>query len=152
MSTEPTTAAIPIACDMTDAPDTAEERMTEWGRLFAAAYIGRERTGDGIRFRFHADDGIEAWVRDLAVRDKACCPFLDITVTTPDDQVWWDATVMAGVDNEIARTVLDDLFTMPDTVADGVAGMTDRLAARGLVTTTNASGTVMQVHHAQEDA
>jgi len=40
---------IDIACDMTGAPDTPEERMAEYGRLLAAAYAGRERTGDGIR-------------------------------------------------------------------------------------------------------
>jgi hypothetical protein len=63
MTTEPAT---PIACDMTDAPDTAEERMAEYGRLFARSLTGRERTAGGIRFRFRAEDGVEAWVRDPA--------------------------------------------------------------------------------------
>jgi hypothetical protein len=152
MNTEPTTAPIPIACDMTDAPDTVEERMAEWVRLFAAAYLGRERANAGIRFRFRADDGIEAWVRDLAAREMACCPFLDLAVTTPEDQVWWDCTVVAGVDDEMTRAILDDLYTMPDTVTDGLAGIEERLSARGLAVTTNTSGIVMQIHHAGNGA
>jgi hypothetical protein len=151
MTTQPTTAPIPIVCDMTGAPDTAEERMAEWGRLFAAAYVGRERVAEGIQFRFRADDGIEAWVRDLAMRDKACCPFLDFTVTTPGDQVWWDCTVAAGVDDQIARSMLDDLYTMPDTVTDGVAGMEERYAAQGFTMTTKATGTILELQQAQKD-
>jgi hypothetical protein len=137
---------------MTDAPDTAEERMAEYGRLFAAAYTGRERTGEGIRWRFRADEGIEAWVRDLAARDEACCPFLAINVTVADGGVRWDAGLADGVDDDIARTVLDDFYHLPDTIGDGLAGMEGRLNERGLAVSTNASGTVMQVQHAPSDA
>src|SRR5215217_5034839 len=63
----------PIACDMTDAPDTPEERIAEYDRLFSRTFVGRERTPAGIRFRLRADDGVEAWVRDLAAREQACC-------------------------------------------------------------------------------
>src|SRR6266508_5993008 len=95
----------PIVCDMTSAPDTGPERMMEYQRLFTQALIGRERTADGIRFRLRAADGIEAWVRDLAAREKACCPFFDYSITTDGDEVRWDATV---IDNDIARTILDE--------------------------------------------
>jgi hypothetical protein len=149
MTTNPTT---PIVCDMTGAPDTAEERMVEYGRLFSQALTGRERTGDGIRFRFRADDGVEAWVRDLAAREKACCPFFEFTISTTGHEVWWDADIAdTGIETDIARTILDDFYSAPDTVADGVAGMKDRLSEQGLAVTTNASGTVMRVDRATAD-
>ena len=124
MSTDPSTATTPIVCDMTGAPDTGEERMAEWGRLLAAAYVGRERTDRGVRWRLRADDGIEAWVRDLAAREKACCPFLDYTVTTARGEVRWDMTLAAGtvVDDTMHRMLMDELYAMPDTIGDGVAG------------------------------
>jgi hypothetical protein len=154
MTSELTAAArTPIACDMTDAPDTAEERMAEYGRLFAQALTGRERTDEGVRLRFRADDGVEAWVRDLAAREKACCPFFDFAVSTTGGEVWWDVSVVDGVvDDDMARTIVDEFYKAPDTVADGVAGMVDRLGQRGLVVVTNTSGTLMQVHHAGADA
>jgi hypothetical protein len=116
-----------IFCDMTDAPDTPEERLAEYRRLFAAdgPLDGRERTDGGIRFRFRADkadkadkadEGVEAWVRDLAAREKACCGFYSFTVEVQGDEVWWDAWV---VDDDLARQVLDEMFALPDTLAAG---------------------------------
>jgi hypothetical protein len=150
MNTEPSAAATPIVCDMTDAPDTAEERTAEWGRLLAAAYTGRERTDGGVRLRLRADGGIEAWVRDLAVRDKACCPFLDFTVTTATGEVRWDVTLAAGtvMDDDMARTIMDGFYNLPDTVGGGVTAMVDRLNQQGLTVSQNASGTVLEVQHA----
>jgi hypothetical protein len=129
-----------IACDMTGAPDTAEERMAEYGRLIAAAYSGRERTGDGIRLRFRARDGVEAWIRDLSAREKACCPFFDFTVTVADGEVRWDATV---VDDDIARAILDEFYRLPETAGAGLPGLEDRLTDRGLAITRD--GAVMTV-------
>jgi hypothetical protein len=131
---------IDIACDMTGAPDTPEERMAEYGRLLAAAYAGRERTGDGIRLRLRATDGIEAWVRDLAAREKACCPFFDFAVTVAGGEVRWDATV---VDDDIARAILDEFYRLPETAGAGLPGLEDRLADRGLAVTRD--GAVMTV-------
>jgi hypothetical protein len=142
----PTTT--PIVCDMTSAPDTGPERMMEYQRLFTQALIGRERTADGIRFRLRAADGIEAWVRDLAAREKACCPFFDYSITTDGDEVRWDATV---IDNDIARTILDEFYDLPDTVNDGVDGLENRLTERGLHITANPTGTVKEVRHAAAD-
>lgn len=141
---QPTTTT-PIVCDMTSAPDTGPERMAEYGRLFTRALVGRERTAEGIRFRLRADDGIEAWVRDLAAREKACCPFFDYHITTDGDEVRWDATV---IDDDIARAILDEFYHLPDTVADGVDGLADRLSQRGLQIIANSAGTVTQVRHA----
>ena len=82
---QPTTTT-PIVCDMTTATDNGPERLLEYERLFAQALVGRERTAEGIRFRLRADDGVEAWVRDLAAREKACCAFFDFRITTDDER------------------------------------------------------------------
>jgi hypothetical protein len=144
-TTTPTTTT-PIVCDMTSAPDTAPERMMEYRRLFAQAFVGRERTAGGIRLRLRADEGIEAWVRDLAAREKACCPFFDFHVSTGGGEVHWDATV---IDDDIARTILEELYLLPETAADGVEGLENRLGERGLRIAANPTGTVRQVRHAR---
>jgi hypothetical protein len=123
------TPAIPIVCDMTDAPDTASERIAEYSRLFERALSGRERMADGIRFRFHAAPGIEAWVRDLAAREKACCAFYDFAITVTDDQVLWDATV---VDDDIARALLEEFYGLPDRIEQGTGALLDRFTGLGL--------------------
>lgn len=130
-----------IACDMTGAPDTPHERLAEYGRLFAAALVGRERTAEGIRFRLRAGDGVEAWVRDLAAREKACCPFFDFAVSTVDGEVRWDATVVV---DGTARAILDEFYRLPQTAADGVEALSGRLGARGFEVTANDGGTVTE--------
>ncbi len=135
----------PIVCDMTTAPDTGPERLKEYQRLFTQALIGRERTAEGIRFRLRADDGIEAWIGDLAAREKACCPFFDYSITTDGDEVHWDATV---IDDDTARAILDEFYNLPDTVSDGVEGLENRLTERGLQITANPAGTVTELHRA----
>jgi hypothetical protein len=141
-----------IACDMTGAPDTAEERMAEYDRLFTRALVGRERTDSGIRLRFRADEDIEPWVRDLTAREKACCPFYDFAVTTTGGQVWWEISVLAGVtdDPDTERVLLDTYYHAPDYAADGVAGMTRWLAGNGFAVTTQ--GAVMRMDRSATDA
>lgn len=134
-------AATPIVCDLTDAPDTDAERMAEYQRLFTQALIGRERTAEGIRFRFRAEPGIEAWVADLVAREKACCAFFASAVTTEGDEVIWDAAVP---DNDLARAVLDEFYALPDVLADSLGGLRERLADRGVALTSNGT-----VHHFQ---
>ena len=138
---KPTTTT-PIVCDMTSAPDTGPERLLEYGRLFGQALVGRERTAYGIRFRLRADDGIEAWVRDLAAREKACCSFFDFDIRTRGDEVLWDATV---VDDDIARDILDEFYALPDTAADGLEAVESRLTDRGLRFIPNPGATVTEV-------
>ena len=135
-----------IACDMTEAPDTAEERIAEYDRLFTRALAGRDRTGSGVRLRFRAEDGIEAWVRDLAAREKACCPFYDFDVSTADGEVSWDIGLIGGVtdDPHTARTLLDTYYHAPDYAAEGIPGMTKWLAGNGFAVTTTDSGLLMQ--------
>jgi hypothetical protein len=135
----------PIVCDMSGAPDTAEERMAEWARLFAAAYVGRERTAGGVRWRLRAGDGIEEWVRDLAVREKACCPFLDLTVTTIGGEVRWDISFAPGavVDEDMTRTIMDEFYGMPDVIGDGIPGMERRMGDQGVAVSRDPAGSVM---------
>jgi hypothetical protein len=151
MSSEPT-AAIPIVCDLTGARDTAEERMAEYGRLFAQSLAGRDRTAERVRLRFRADVGVEEWVRDLAAREKACCPFYDFKISATDGEVWWDIVLVDGVAaDEMARMMLDEFYDAPDNVAGGVAGMTERLADSGVVVTANESGTIMHFDRIDAD-
>jgi hypothetical protein len=135
----------PIVCDMRSAPDTGPERLAEYQRLFAAALVDRERTAEGIRFRFGAGPGVADWVRDLAAREKACCPFFNFAITNDGDEVHWDAGV---VDDDIAPAVLDEFYLLPDTAADGVEGLQRRLADRGVRVTANTTGTVKEPHDA----
>ncbi|WP_395108305.1 hypothetical protein [Actinomadura sp. SCN-SB] len=114
---------------MSTAPDTGPERMAEYERLFTQALIGREKTEQGIRFRFRAEQGIEDWVGDLAAREKACCPFLTSTITRSADQVRWDITT---IDDDLARAVLAEYYALPDTIGQGVGVINDRLDKIGL--------------------
>ncbi|MGN6792529.1 MAG: hypothetical protein ACTHJW_09085 [Streptosporangiaceae bacterium] len=106
----------PVACDMSAAPDTPADRLAEYRRLFAGFLIDRERSEAGIRFRFRGDPGIEAWVGDLAAREKACCAFFNVAVTATDLEVRWDLSV---IDDDVARLILADFYELPDTLAAG---------------------------------
>lgn len=123
------TGTPPIVCDMTDAPDTAADRLAEYERLFLGALVGRERVGDGIRFRFRAEPGLEDWVRDLAAREKACCAFFTFDISAHGDEVWMEASV---VDDDLARQILDGYYHLPDNLADGAAALFERFSQRGL--------------------
>lgn len=132
----------PIVCDLTGAPDTGPERLAEYRQLFAAALLGRERTPDGVRFRFRADPGIEPWVRDLADREKACCAFFAFAVTRVDGEVVWDAAVS---DNEAAREILEEFYALPDSDAGDLDAFDERLAARGLRFGSDPAGTIRRL-------
>lgn len=124
-----TSQPIPIVCDMTDAPDTTEERLAEYRRLFGSDLIGRERTEGGIRFRFAARPGLAAEIRDLAAREKACCAFFDFDIREHGDEITWDASV---VDDPTAHQILDEYYALPDTLDGSVADLFDRFAKNGL--------------------
>jgi hypothetical protein len=120
----------PIVCDMTDAPDTAAERVAEYERLFTQALVGRDHTDAGIRFRFRADPGVEDWVRDLAAREKACCAWYHFDVAVHDDEIWWDC---GAPDDPIAQKVLEDFYRLPDTIGAGPAAILEQFGAQGYV-------------------
>jgi hypothetical protein len=64
---------------VTHSRDTPGERRNEYRRLLGRAV--RERTATGIRFWFPAEPGVEEWVRDLAAREKECCPSFGFDIT-----------------------------------------------------------------------
>lgn len=135
MSTSP----IPIVCDMTGAPDTAEERLAEYRTLFGAHLTGRERTATGIRFHFSRDDGLAEQIRDLAARERACCAFFDFAVVEHDDEITWDATV---VDDPLARQILEEYYELPVTAYDSTEELFERFAERGLDIVIDDNGTM----------
>ena len=132
------TAGTPaIACDMTEAPDTPQERMAEYHRLFERHLVSRERTANGIRFRLRADDGVEAWVRDLLAREKACCPFFDFDLAVDDGVLRWDISV---VDDDLARAVLDEFYRVTATSGEDWTGVQRRLTDIGFAVATGDMG------------
>jgi len=120
---------VPIVCDMSTAPDTGPQRLTEYDRLFSTHLLGRERSGEGIRFRLRADHGVEEWIRELAARERACCAFLDSQIAVEDDQVVWDITT---IDDDLARAILDDYYDLPDSAGADADELERRLSAKGL--------------------
>ena len=111
-SADPTTAQKPaIVCDMTDAPDTGQERLAEYARLFDSALISRERTPGAMQWWLRNDEGTEAWARSLAARENACCAFMTTTVTVAGDRVLWEST---AIDDPVARQVLDMMYELPE--------------------------------------
>ncbi len=99
----------PVACSLASQPELLADRIDEFRRLFAEALISRERTADGIRFRLRSEPAIETWVRDLAQREHACCPFFQFDIAVGDAEIYWYATV---IDDDSARQVLDELYQL----------------------------------------
>lgn len=99
----------PIACDMTDAPDTWGQRLAEYTRLFETAYVGRDHDQSGARWLLRAGPGIEEWARDLASRENACCAFMTSTVTRQGDLVIWHMATTG----EAAKAVLEVFHDLP---------------------------------------
>jgi hypothetical protein len=116
---------------MTTAPDSAQQRLEEYWRLFGQYLIGRERTAEGIRFRLRAEPGVEEQVRDLAAREKACCAFFAFDITTQDGQVIWDCAVS---DDDTARAILEEYYLLPETAAhvQSTDELERHLTAKGL--------------------
>jgi hypothetical protein len=135
--TTPTTP--PIVCDMTDARDTAAERVAEYERLFGEVLVGRDRTETGFQFRFRADPGVEDWVCDLAAREKACCGWADSDITVQDGEVCWD---WSAPDDEIAQQLRRDFYDLPDTISVGPAAVLDQFAEQGQFVMVREEGTL----------
>src|SRR5262249_7854279 len=73
----------PIACSLD--PGELRDRQSEIRALAARALAGSERTETGAVLRFRANPEVEAAVRELARRERACCPFFELTIeATPE--------------------------------------------------------------------
>jgi hypothetical protein len=110
----PATPDAPVACDMSAASDTPEERIAEYGRLFERALLRRERRADAVVFRLSADS--RAAVDGLAHREAACCPFADYRVEMVGDEVVYT----------IANPVTDERRPEVDAMLDTFYGLPDR--------------------------
>ena len=121
----------PIACDMSTAEDTPEERLAEYSRLFETALLRRERGTDSVSFWFRAESGNREALEELARREWACCPFLDYRVESAGDELVWTTTnVVTGDEHAAIDVFLDALHTLPDHRGSDVAGLYSRLAER----------------------
>jgi len=105
----------PIACDMSTATDTPDERLHEYERLFEQALIRRERRADSVVFWLRAEPEIRASVDALVRREAACCPFLDYRVETVGDEViWTTANPVTGEARAAIDVYLDAFHDLPD--------------------------------------
>ena len=121
-----------VACDMSTARDTPDERLAAYEGLFDRALLRRERSADTVVFCFSADPGTRDAVEDLAHREAACCPFLDYRVETAGDEVIWTITnAVSGEERASIDVVLDALHALPDHAGSDVDGLFDRLADLG---------------------
>ena len=127
----PARPGAPIACDMSTALDTPDERLAEYGRLFERALLRRERREESVLFWFRADGGTREAVDDLARREAACCPFLDHRVETVGDEVTWSIT-NPGDERASVDVTLDAFYALPDHAGSDFGGLLDRLAERGV--------------------
>ncbi len=122
-------AHAPIVCDFTDAPDTPEERLNEYGQLFGAGLISRERTTTGVTLTFAVR--MASWVADLAAREAACCPFMSYRVTHDDETVRWETSGPTQ-----AQPILDEYYELYQTAATAsVDDLIASLATRGFTVT-----------------
>lgn len=116
----------PIVCDFSDASDTFEERLAEYGRLRESALVARQRTADGMVLTFAPGEGVAAWVADLAAREAACCPFMRFDLTADDTEIRWETSGTAEM-----QPILDEYYAMfDDVISLSPDEMADRFAPR----------------------
>jgi len=132
MHIEPVPGA-PIACDMSAASDTLDERLLEYRRLYERALVRRERREDAVVFHFRAGGGTREAVEDLARREAACCPFLDYRVETVETEVIWTTTSpVAGDERASVDAILDAFHALPDHADSDIGRLFGRLTERGV--------------------
>lgn len=117
----------PIACDMSAAPDTPEQRLAEYARLFAHAFTGRDHTTTTITFRFADRHGLADWVCDLAAREAACCPFFSFDIVLDDATIVW---TVSGADRPEVHAILDEYYDAPDWAGQGPDVIAGRMEER----------------------
>ena len=104
----PARAGAPIACDMSTARDTPDQRLAEYRALLQRSLLRRERSEDHVVLVLTA--GAREQVEDLARREAACCPFLDYRVETAGDEVVFTIT---SPERALAGEILDAFSALP---------------------------------------
>ena len=87
---EPTALPL-IACSLDAAGQ--KQRLADWSSLLREA-VQKEKTTDGVRYRFVAADQLEARLRTLAAAETECCAFLNFDVVRRIDEI--EMTVTAS--------------------------------------------------------
>jgi hypothetical protein len=129
---------VPIVCDMSTAPDTPDERMAEWRELFNHVLVRRERHADSVALYFRAEPGRREQLEDLASREHACCPCLDIRLGADGGELIWTTTnVRTGEEHASIDVFLDALYALPDHAAGDMEGLLDQFAEHGLNVVTS---------------
>jgi hypothetical protein len=132
---------VPIACDMTGATDTPDQRLADYGRLFERGPVRCERRRDGVVFRFRAEPGIRDMVEDLARREAACCPFFEYRIETTGDALAWTVTnPLGGEPRATADVILDAFYRLPELTAPTRRGRTGGSPAAGFEALATGSG------------
>jgi hypothetical protein len=118
----PARPGAPIACDMSTAEDTPDERLAAYARLFERALLRRARGEGRVTFVFRAGDGVRELADTLARREAACCPFVDYRVENVGDEVVWAITnPVIGEDRASADATLDAFYVLPTATGSRVA-------------------------------
>ena len=116
----------PMVCDFNGAPDTPQQRLAEYGRLFQAGPVSPQRTTTAVVLTFSGHQ-IASWVADLAAREAACCPFMSYLVTQDGDSVRWETSGSPDV-----QPILDEYYELYHTAATAsVEDLIGHLAERG---------------------
>ena len=116
----------PIICDFAGATDTPDERLAECGRLFQTALVSRHRTPDSAILTFAPEEGVAAWIADLAAREAACCPFMKFDVSADETEIRWETSGGPEI-----QPILDEYYTMYEAAARSTEELLSRLATRG---------------------
>lgn len=116
----------PIVCDMITATDTPEDRLAEYGRLFAHTLVDRSRAQTSTTFHFAAKPGVRDWILDLVTRESACCRFLTYRITGNDDRIDW---ATSGEDSESGRAILNQIHNAPEMLKSQTAESQARMQA-----------------------
>lgn len=91
-----------IACSLTSSE--AAERGGEWRALGRSALVGSAREPGRAVLRYRAEAGVADALRDLARRERECCPFFDMDVSERGEEV-----VLSIGAPEAAEPILDQL-------------------------------------------
>lgn len=105
----PARSGAPVACDMSTASDTLDERVAEYRELFARGLARRERREAAVVLAFRPPAGTREHVEDIARREALCCPFLDYRVETTPDEVIYTVT---NPGRPQADVILDGLYAL----------------------------------------